>query len=303
MMNLGISFPMRWWLGLVILLWGGWVQASPAADAHVTDQDTTEAFQDEGPVRLDKTREWSMHNARGERYRIFISEPEGPLPYTGGYPVLYVLDGNAFFASLHEAKRAQERFQQAIIVGIAYPGEATHNFRRRAYDFSPPPGEPTDPPQGGQDEFLDFMAQQVMPAVARQFPVNHDQETLYGHSFGGMLGLYALYTRPGLFDHIIAASPSLWWADRYLLPHERAFSQAVKSGRVDGVNQSLSLMVGDQDSLQEQQDAEQLSQRLSGLSAYGLRSSFYRVDGADHMAVPFNIENRILRQVLETRNE
>lgn len=300
MKRLGISYPIRGWLGLLISLWAGGLQAS---DQHVTDQGATGVFQNEGPVRLDKTREWSMQNARGERYRIFISEPEGPLPYTGGYPVLYVLDGNAFFASLHEAKRAQGRFQQAIIVGIAYPGEATHNFRRRAYDFSPPPGEPTDPPQGGQDEFLDFMAQQVMPAVARQFPVNHDQETLYGHSFGGMLGLYALYTRPGLFDHIIAASPSLWWADRYLLPHERTFSQAVTSGRLDVVNQSLTLIVGGQESPQEQQDAEQLYQRLSRLSAYGLRSSFDRVAQADHMAVPFNIENRILRQLLETRNE
>lgn len=255
-------------------------------------------------VTLDQTLEWRMQNDRGDNYRILISKPEGDVPYTGGYPVIYVLDANAYFASFHEAKRAQQQFRHAIIVGIAYPGEAPHNFLRRAYDFSPPVSEEkNDPPQGGQDELLDFLEQRVMPAVADRFPVNDSQQSLYGHSFGGMFGIYAMFTRPALFEHVVAASPSLWWSDRYLLKYERDFQQQVEAGEVDVIHRSLSLIVGDQESLQTQQDAEQLYQRLSGLSVYGLRSSIEVVGSDDHMSVPFSIENRVLRQLLQSRNE
>lgn len=258
----------------------------------------------EAKVSLDQTVEWSMQNDRGDVYRILISKPEGDVPYTGGYPVIYVLDANAYFASLHEAKRAQQSFRKAIIVGIAYPGDSPHNFLRRSYDFSPPVSEDKNsPPQGGQDELLDFLEDQVMPAVAERFPVNEDQQSLYGHSFGGMFGIYALFTRPGLFEHVVAASPSLWWKNRYLLEHERAFRQQVEAGQVDVTHNSLSLIVAENDSLQNQQDAVQLYDRLNDLSAYGLRSSVHVVDNEDHMSVPFRIESRVLKQLLDSRNE
>jgi len=137
-----------------------------AANTQARDQPSGE----ETKVTLDQTLEWRMQNGQGDSYRILVSKPEGELPYTGGYPVIYVLDANAYFASLHEAKRAQKQYRQAIIVGIAYPGNDPHNFLRRAYDFSPPVSEEANsPPQGGQDVLLDFLEQQVMPAVAERF--------------------------------------------------------------------------------------------------------------------------------------
>ncbi|PCM46321.1 esterase [Marinobacter sp. ANT_B65] len=271
-----------------------------AANTQARDQPSGE----ETKVTLDQTLEWRMQNGQGHSYRILVSKPEGELPYTGGYPVIYVLDANAYFASLHEAKRAQKQYRQAIIVGIAYLGDDPHNFLRRAYDFSPPVSEEANsPPQGGQDVLLDFLEQQVMPAVAERFPVNESQQSLYGHSFGGMFAIYTLFTRPELFNHVVAASPSLWWNDRYLLKHEREFRQRVEVGGVDVTHRSLSLIVADGDSLQNQQDAAQLFERLSGLSGYGLRSSYHIVDHEDHMSVPFSIENRVLAQLVKTRNE
>lgn len=256
----------------------------------------------ERQVTLDQTLEWAMQNEQGAPYRILISKPEGEVPYSGGYPVIYVLDGNAYFASLHEAKRAQEQFRQAIIVAIAYPGEAPHNFLRRSYDLSPPVAEEhNEPPQGGQDELLDFIEHSLMPAVAERFPVDANHQSLYGHSFGGMFAIYALFTRPDLFNHIVAASPSLWWNNSYLLKHERDFRQQVEAGEVNVIHHSLSLAVADNDSLQNQQDASQLYQRIEALSAYGLRSSFHTVEGEDHMSVPFVLESRVLKQLVGTR--
>ncbi|WP_286903047.1 alpha/beta hydrolase [Vreelandella sedimenti] len=256
----------------------------------------------ERQVSLDQTLEWAMQNEQGAAYRILISKPEGEVPYSGGYPVIYVLDGNAYFASLHEAKRAQEQFRQAIIVGIAYPGEAPHNFLRRSYDLSPLVAEEQNtPPQGGQDELLDFIEHSLMPAIAERFPVDANHQSLYGHSFGGMFAIYALFTRPDLFNHIVAASPSLWWNNSYLLKHERDFRQQVEAEEANVIHHSLSLVVADNDSLQNQQDASQLYQRLEDLSAYGLRSSYHKVEGEDHMSVPFVLESRVLKQLLGTR--
>lgn len=231
-----------------------------------------------------------------------FSKPEGDVPYTGGYPVLYVLDANAYFSSFHAAKRAQKQFSKAIIVGIAYPGEKPLNFLRRSYDFSPPVAvQQNNPPQGGQDELLDFLQQEVMPRVAEHFPIDTDQQSLYGHSFGGMFAVYALFSRPDLFDHIVAASPSLWWHNRYLSTLETSFLEAVKQGDVEVTHKSLALILAERDSPQEIQDAQALQQRLQPLSAWGMRSSMHIEAGEDHMSVPFKIESRVLEEVLTAR--
>lgn len=228
------------------------------------------AMEGSQPVALSGTVEWKMKNDRGETYRIMISCPEGDVPSSGGYPVLYVLDGNAYFASFHSAKRSLERFRNAIIVGIGYPGEEPLNFLRRSYDFSPPVSEqPSDPPQGGQDEFLDFLESRVMSALADRFTVDPDRQGLFGHSFGGMFAVYAFFTRPEMFNHVVAVSPSLWWRDQYLLKSERAFRESVEEGGVDATYKSLAFILAEHDSPQVIQDAWLLQRRLQPLSAWG----------------------------------
>ena len=263
---------------------------------------TSVCLASETPVTLTGTVEWQMNSERGQPYRILISLPEGDVPYTGGYPVLYVLDANAYFASFHEAKRAQRAYRHAIVVGLAYPGEEPLNFLRRAWDFSPPvPEERNTPPQGGQDELINFLADKLMPAIAERFPVDADQQSLFGHSFGGMFAIHTLYQRPELFNHLVAASPSIWWNDRFLLVEERAFVEQANSGDLNLTHTSLALMLGERDSPQEIQDSQALQQRLAPLSSHGLRTSFYVEPGEDHMSVPFKLVNRVLREVLTAR--
>ena len=268
----------------------------------MTNAANAENLPAEQAVALDGTVLWQMTNDAGQPYRIFISKPEGDVPYTGGYPVLYLLDGNAYFPGFHAAKRTQTDFRQAIIVGIGYPGEAPLNFLRRSYDFSPPvPADRNTPPQGGQDELLDFIEHTLMPAVAKRFAVDPQQQSLYGHSFGGMFAVYTLFTRPELFDHIVSVSPSLWWHDRYLLAPEREFVARVNAGDLDVTHKSLALYLAEGDSPQEIQDASSLQQRLLPLSALGLRTNFYLETGEDHMSIPFRIESRVLNEVLTAR--
>lgn len=254
------------------------------------------------PVRMPGTQELALKSATGADYRIWISEPTGPVPYTGGYRVLYVLDGNAFFGTFHDAKRLQDQFADTIIVAVGYPTDQPYDFDRRAYDLTPPaPG--AKPPQGGQDELLDFLEKTLKPAIAARYKVDSRQESLFGHSFGGMFALYALYTRPTLFDHYVAASPTLWWADRYLLPPERAFAVEVARGDADLRHTSLLLAAGDAEPPQEVQDVIALERRLQPLSAHGLRTSLLLQPGEDHMSVTPAIATQVLRDVFTARTQ
>lgn len=254
------------------------------------------------PVALDGTEQWLMKSSEGREYRIMISLPEGEVPYTGGYPVIYLLDGNAYFPAFHAAKRAQKRLQRSIVVAIGYPSETPLDFERRAFDLSPPqPKERNGPAQGGQDLFLDFIEKRLMPRVSERFKVDQDQRSLVGHSFGGMFGIYTLFTRPALFQHIVAVSPSLWWRDRYLLEHERAFTKQAHAGKLDLTHSSLKLIVAERDLPQSIQDARSLQLRLEDLSQYGLRSDFEIENGEDHMSIPFRITTRVLDELVSTR--
>ncbi|WP_242548561.1 alpha/beta hydrolase [Pseudomonas putida] len=254
------------------------------------------------PVTLDGTEQWTMKSAQGREYRIMVSLPEGDVPWTGGYPVIYLLDGNAYFPAFHAAKRAQERLRGSILVAIGYPSDTPLDFERRAFDLSPPqPAERNVPPQGGQDVFLDFIEKRLMPEVNSRFKVDQDQRSLVGHSFGGMFAVYTLFTRPALFQHAVAISPSLWWRDRYLLEHERTFTQRAHSGQIDLTHSSLNLLIGDREMPQEIQDARSLQLRLEQLSQYGLRSDFQIEPGEDHMSAPFRVAPRVLDELMSTR--
>ena len=180
-------------------------------------------------VTLPDTRRLDLRSsADGRVYRVFVALPEGPPP-PGGYPVLYVLDGNALFPVAALMARAQARrsastgIRPGIVVGIGYPTDEPYDEQARAFDYTPPaPG--LSPEFGGGDAFLDFIERDLQPFIAREFPVDARRRTLFGHSFGGLLALHALFTRPGLFADYVAASPSIWWNDGFILKEREAFA-------------------------------------------------------------------------------
>ncbi|WP_312019101.1 alpha/beta hydrolase-fold protein, partial [Lysinibacillus sp. D4B1_S16] len=63
------------------------------------------------------------------------------------------------------------------------------------------------------NQFLDFILHELMPTVEKEWPINKKKQAVVGHSLGGLFTLYALCARPHLFSHIVAGSPSVWWAD------------------------------------------------------------------------------------------
>lgn len=162
------------------------------------------------------TSEYTLRSAEGLEYRIFASAPAGPAP-AAGYPVVYVLDGNAWFGAASEIARLKHaQYGPALVIGVGYPGDAPMNFVRRERDFTlgPPKIQPIvtmGSDYGGAPAFRRFLTDRLRRDLARRFPLASGRHTLFGHSLGGLFALQTYLTAPDAFDAYIAASPSIWW--------------------------------------------------------------------------------------------
>jgi len=185
--------------------------------------------------------------AVGDTFRVFIGRPPAAedTRSTGDtaakkHPVIYLLDGNGMFLDGLLMARWLARSGEvppAVVVGIGYPIESfwdTMNLRSRDYTPTADPellavanrtmwpglADAETATSGGADAFLDFIESELMPMIEEEYGGDPDDATIVGHSFGGLLGSYALVSRPGLFQRHVITSPSLWWDDGYLLELE-----------------------------------------------------------------------------------
>jgi len=187
--------------------------------------------------------------SNGKAYRLFIAVPAVPPP-PGGYPVVYVLDGNSYFGSVMEATRARSTISgeiaAAVVVGIGYPtDDALTRLGRRFYDLTAVPPAAAERATmegpmkamgivgieyGGADILLDIIENEIKPMVGGIVRVDPKRSVLLGHSLGGLAVINALFNRPAAFDAYIAISPSIWWAGRDILKGEAGFAQKLRAG-------------------------------------------------------------------------
>jgi len=178
---------------------------------------------------------------------------------------------------------------------------------RRSYDFSPPlpsgvvpPAQ--QPPLGGEEKLRAFLADVLLPDIARRHPVDARRTILLGHSFGGMFALGLFYARPTLFGQIVAISPSLWWQDHYLLARERAFVARAQAGEIALSHRRVLLLAGGAESAQTVQETRSLARRLdAALSGLGLGVHYIELPDETHMSAPVAAATVVLRQVLTAR--
>lgn len=259
-------------------------------------------------VAMPDTETWDIQAAHGQTYRIFVSRPAGEAP-KDGYPVLYVLDGNAMFAGFAEARRIQSVYKDGqdkmIVVGIGYPGDTPYDPRRMG-DFTAPIATPAlkalykDFPAGGRDQFAAFLIDQLRPEIAKRYATHPLRQSLYGHSLGGLFALHVLYSRPGAFHTIIAASPSIWWDNQAIVAEEPAFKARLEKEPALGRGTRLLMLAGEREETEVTvTDSAALAKRLEPLSAYGLRSSYKVLDGETHVTVPARSVTMVLRAVMQ----
>ncbi|KAF1953916.1 siderophore esteras-like protein IroE-like protein [Byssothecium circinans] len=176
---------------------------------------------------------WNASNGTWE-YQIEVA---WPLNWTsrdehGVVETLYVLDGNANGHSAIEAVRRRKpvEFNQpdTIVVSLGYPTQIPDGpySTGRYYDYQlpvcancTPPAEPGVP--SNADNFIAFIDTELRPWIqSTLFPnTKFSRDALHGHSFGGLFVLYAMISRPDLFDTFLSASPALWWNNNYIFDH------------------------------------------------------------------------------------
>ena len=187
------------------------------------------------PFVMERTDVRSMTSAEGAQYRIYVHRPAAPPP-ASGYPVLYLLDGDdSFPVAAQTAERmarfgGDEGYSGVLIVGIGYAPEDM--VRRRVFDYTPATTDGIDPagrPSGGSDQFRRFLAEKLKSAISEEFAVDRDRESIWGHSYGGLLVIDTLLREPALFDTYVATSPAIWFGDQAVLKGISGFAQRLKS--------------------------------------------------------------------------
>ena len=156
----------------------------------------------------------------GRTYRIQVMAV-GDAPATGYMPV-YVLDGDMMFPTAATAaytyyNHAKDNgAQPLLIVGIGYDNGKLLDIPMRSLDYTPPMDargkiSASQPKRGEADAFLRMIQSELKPLLQQQYRLQADTATLIGHSYGGVLALYALMQHPNDFSHYVISSPSMWW--------------------------------------------------------------------------------------------
>lgn len=210
---------------IVILLLNTFVMAGPDLQRKADFSVLTRANTDYRFHTLNAT------SADGQRhYRVYIGVPEKNAP-PQGFPTFYSLDGNAVLEQLTPARLhwLAQQPDAPVLVLLGYATDLRLDVVSRAFDYTPPNPQLASQTAvngwhlGGAAWFLDVIAQQIQPAVAQLAPINAHAQTLFGHSYGGLFVLYTLFQRPQLFQHYIAADPSIWEQQGVILDDKQRF--------------------------------------------------------------------------------
>jgi len=207
------------------------------------------------PVTMPRSREVAV-SVDGRDYRVFVAWPAEPPP-PSGYPVFYVLDANAAFATVVEAVRMRSHrpdatlVQPSLVVGVAYPGDGPYERVRRTFDYTQAGSGPVQADGGdgraaaavgGGPRFLEFLTRELPALIASEWPIDRARRTIIGHSLAGYFVLHTLVISPGSFDTYVAISPSIWW-DR---PGLTAAARSLASRRaVDSQAANVFITVGE----------------------------------------------------------
>jgi predicted alpha/beta superfamily hydrolase len=189
------------------------------------------------PYQLDNTHVHEVHAALLKRdYQLLVALPESYATSQRSYPVLFVTDANYAFPLVRSiAQRLSKHagLEEAIVVGLSYAKGDTGNYsRRRDYTPSTPRANNyvSDMPGraaafGEADAYGRWIADEVFPLVAASYRADMRRKVFVGHSYGSLLGLQVLLTRPATFEHYILGSPSLWYDGGVLFEREAAYAK------------------------------------------------------------------------------
>src|SRR4051812_44441306 len=134
------------------------------------------------------------------------------------YPVIYMHDGQNLFdraTSFGEEWEVDQTLEEASSEGLEAIVVGIPNTDQRLDEYSP--FRDRRHQHGGQgDAYLDFLVDTVKPVIDRDFRTRPGREStgIAGSSMGGLISLYAFFSRPRTFGFAGVMSPALWFGSR-----------------------------------------------------------------------------------------
>lgn len=198
-------------------------------------------------------------------FEVFACLPaSAALDPTRRYPALLVLDANIEFATVAETAARMEAagtIEEIVVIGLGTPrAEGALEFSyRRFEEFAPPTdgydfnddlgrifrslfamrGQAARQRLGRAPELLDFIGDELLPALVLSLPIDRSRLGLLGHSAGGTFVGFALARRPELFHYYAGISPGIGISGSWLM-RQRFDGDAIRnSGAV------LALSIGE----------------------------------------------------------
>lgn len=218
----------------------------------------------------------------GRTYDLYVKLPPGYAdPKNAGrrYGVLYLTDGDYTFqvaSGITRLAHNLKRLEEFILVGLpTAKGENGMDSRRR--DLTPWVDTDLAGLSGGAPAYLDFLVKQAMPLVERTYRVDPTRRTLVGQSYGGLFGLWVLFTQPQHFSSYILTSPSIWYKDYALRALEAVYAKQhndlkarvyMATGSFEAAKPGDSRYNKNRDMVADQQD---MAKRLRGRKFPGLQ--------------------------------
>lgn len=257
---------------------------------------------------IDATEVRDVHAPALHRdYQVYVALPDSYRTSSKRYPVLFVTDADYGFAvtrNIAERLHKHGHLEEVIVVGLSYAkGDSPMLSRRRDYTPSVPRagGYVSDmagraPVFGEADAYGRFIAEQVFPLIATNYRADMHRKIFVGHSYGSLLGVQMLLTRPQTFDYYILGSPSLWFDRGVLFERERDYAKThrdMPAAVYFGIGARETLAPGQKRSRSEEHadmvaDLREFDADLRSRRYPGLTTRLEVFEGEDHASVfPF----------------
>lgn len=224
------------------------------------------------PLLSENTKSYALSStSTGDNYRLTILYPE-QFDTAVQYHMVCLLDGDWYFNEMAEI--IGEQYPSTVVLaGISY--ESGNN---RSKDFTFPADE-MFPNSGGAKAFIQFINLELLPYIENDLSINISESTLAGHSLGGYFALYQLlqqdFTNP--FDNIIAASPSLFWHEAYILDLEESYNSTN-----DTLDKKLVITMGDLEGVTMNTLYDAMVEKIESRNYSGLQFSYKRFKNISH---------------------
>ena len=210
-----------------------------------------------------------------EDRNVYIFLPEGYSNSGSKYPVLYNLYSNNrdfHFNTGIVSGLSRMRIIPEMIVAAVDLGDGMR-------DLTPTKSPDYGPTSGGAANYLKFLKDELIPYIEDNYRTQAER-LFWSHSIGGLFGLYAFLSEPGLFTACLVSSPFFVYDqnEKYLIKNTESFLK-----KRSGQEGFIYICVGDEPRLITQ--IEEFLGILEDKKTDGLKWIYDKMPNESHMSI------------------